>query len=146
MRGGRYAERDICSKSQGRSRAVKTLISHRGTKPAVALVARSRVSGRMESGPFDGRYKPPQALANTPQIVQLLRVICLRYIFEIVDDEGQSRAYVASHMYRKADKLIVLHRGAEVGIDICRICDWCAVDEDEAQRAGTAQTGWLHDC
>lgn len=88
----------------------------------------------------------PQALANTPQIVQLLPVICLRYIFEIVDDEGQSRAYVASYMYRKAHKLIVLHRGAEVGFDICRICDWCAVDEDEVQRSGTAQTGWLHDC
>ncbi|RVG36421.1 hypothetical protein CN138_35260 [Sinorhizobium meliloti] len=58
-------------------------------------------------------------MANTPQIVQLLRVICFRYIFEIVDDEGQIRAYVASYMYRKADKLIVLHRGAGVGIDIC---------------------------
>ncbi|MDX0766745.1 hypothetical protein GOD36_32515 [Sinorhizobium medicae] len=85
-------------------------------------------------------------MTNTPQIVQLLRVICCRYIFEIVDDEGQIRAYVASYMYRKADKLIVLHRGAGVGIDICRICDWCAVDEDEAQRAGTAQTDWLHHC
>lgn len=91
-------------------------------------------------------YKPPPSVANTPQIVQLRRVIRLRYIFEIVDDEGQIRAYVASHMYRKADQLIVLHRGAGVGIDICRICDWCAVEENEVQRAGTAQTGWLHDC
>ncbi|MEJ7015672.1 hypothetical protein [Sinorhizobium meliloti] len=57
----------------------------------------------------------------------------MSYIFEIVDEEGQSRAYVAAHMYRKADKLIVRHRDAEIGIDICRICDWCAVDDDEVQ-------------
>ncbi|ASJ62402.1 hypothetical protein SMB554_24705 (plasmid) [Sinorhizobium meliloti] len=99
----------------------------------------------MEVG-SEEKFEAPAYKNARASIVQLLRVICLRYIFEIVDEEGQIRAYVASHMYRKANKLIVLHRGAEVGIDICRICDWCAVEENEVQRAGTAQTGWLHDC
>ncbi len=87
----------------------------------------------------------PQALGEYSSDCAIAPGDCLRYIFEIVDDEGHRRAYVASHMYRKADKLIVLHRGAEVGIDICRICDWCAVDDD-VQRARSAETGWLHDC
>lgn len=54
-RGG-YAERDIFSKFQGRSRAVKTLISHRGAS-RVLLVAKEPVSGRMESAPLGGRVQ-----------------------------------------------------------------------------------------
>lgn len=44
----------------------------------------------------------------------------LRLVFEIIDDAGQVRAYVASHVRREADRLIVRHRETEVGIDIAR--------------------------
>ncbi|MCO5966161.1 hypothetical protein [Sinorhizobium meliloti] len=58
-------------------------------------------------------------------------------VFEIIDDAGHVRAYVASHVRREADRLIVRHRETEVGIDIARIRNWCAVDEDEEQRPCT---------
>ncbi|WP_081160431.1 hypothetical protein [Ensifer aridi] len=70
----------------------------------------------------------------------------MTYVFEVIDDRGQCRVYIASHMRRKADKLIVRHRDAEVGIEIFRICDWCAVDEDEAPQFNGRRTGSFHDC
>lgn len=55
----------------------------------------------------------------------------MRYIFEIIDDDGEVRAYIASSMRREADKLMVRNGEMEVGLEIFRICDWCAVSEDE---------------
>lgn len=34
-------------------------------------------------------------------------------------------------MRREADKLMVRNGEMEVGLEIFRICDWCAVSEDE---------------
>lgn len=39
-----------------------------------------------------------------------------------------STARMSPRTCRNADKLILRHRETEVGIDIARLCDWCAVD------------------
>jgi hypothetical protein len=49
------------------------------------------------------------------------------YVFEVIDDEGATRNYVASFISREADNLVVRHRGHQVSFAIAHIRDWCAV-------------------
>lgn len=54
----------------------------------------------------------------------------MRYVFEVVDDDGQTRVYVADFIRREGDRLQVKYRGLEVSFKISRICDWCPVGEE----------------
>lgn len=53
----------------------------------------------------------------------------MRYVFDVIDDNGELRSYVSEFMRRDNDKLVVRYRGLEVRLEISRICDWCSVDE-----------------
>jgi hypothetical protein len=50
------------------------------------------------------------------------------YVFEVVDEAGAVRNYVAKFMRREADKLVVDYRGLQVRFAISHIRDWCAVE------------------
>ena len=49
-------------------------------------------------------------------------------VFEVVDEAGAVRNYVAKFMRREADKLVVDYRGLQVRFAISHIRDWCAVE------------------
>ncbi len=52
----------------------------------------------------------------------------MTYVFEVVDDTGAVRTYVARFMRREADKLVVDYRGFQMRFAISHIRDWCAVE------------------
>lgn len=52
----------------------------------------------------------------------------MRFVFEVVDESGALRSYVAQPLRREADDLVVLYRGHQLSFAISRIRDWCAVD------------------
>ncbi|WP_164833248.1 hypothetical protein [Sinorhizobium meliloti] len=52
----------------------------------------------------------------------------MAYVFEVIDEDGAVRTYVASFMRREADKLVVLHRGRKMSFAVAHIRDWCAVE------------------
>ena len=64
----------------------------------------------------------------------------MKFVFEVIDDDGEVRSYIASYMRREADKLMLRHRESEVRIELFRICDWCAVDEEEEQCLHLSET------
>ena len=52
----------------------------------------------------------------------------MTYVFEVIDDDGAVRNYVAKFMRREVDKLVVLHRGLQMSFAISQIRDWCTVE------------------
>ena len=52
----------------------------------------------------------------------------MTYVFEVVDEAGAVRNYVAKFMRRDADKLVVEYRGLQMRFTISHIRDWCAVE------------------
>jgi len=52
----------------------------------------------------------------------------MTYVFEVVDEAGAVRNYVAKFMRREADKLVVDYRGLQMRFAISHIRDWCAVE------------------
>ena len=54
----------------------------------------------------------------------------MRYVFEVVDDDGAIRTYVVDFIRREADRLVVKYHGLKVNFEISRIRDWCPVSED----------------
>ncbi|MBD9511483.1 hypothetical protein IB265_32515 [Ensifer sp. ENS10] len=52
----------------------------------------------------------------------------MTYVFEVVDEAGVVRNYVAKFMRREADKLVVDYRGLQMRFAISHIRDWCAVE------------------
>ncbi|CAN7610911.1 hypothetical protein IB277_29200 [Ensifer sp. ENS07] len=52
----------------------------------------------------------------------------MTYVFEVVDEAGAVRNYVAKLMRREADKLVVEYRGLQTRFAIAHIRDWCAVE------------------
>ena len=55
----------------------------------------------------------------------------MMYVFEVVNDDGAIRTYVADFIRREADKLVVKYHGLEAKFEISRICDWCPVSEEK---------------
>ncbi|MBK5571579.1 hypothetical protein [Ensifer sp. SSB1] len=52
----------------------------------------------------------------------------MTYVFEVVDEAGAVRNYVAKFMRREADKSVVEYRGLQMRFAILHIRDWCAVE------------------
>ncbi|MEI2299878.1 hypothetical protein [Ensifer sp. MJa1] len=55
----------------------------------------------------------------------------MKYVFEIIDSEGDKRVYVATHWHKRADGMILSHRGSKFSIRFCDISDWLILDEPE---------------
>lgn len=53
----------------------------------------------------------------------------MTYVFEVVDEAGAVRNYVAKFMKREAENLVVEHRGLQMRFAISHIRDWYAVED-----------------
>ena len=66
--------------------------------------------------------------SRTEYTPKSLGVNAMTYVFEVVDEAGAIRNYVAKFMRREADKLVVEYRGLQMRFSISHIRDWCAVE------------------